>query len=218
LASSATKLLLIRHGETAWNAEGRIQGQLDVPLSANGIWQAQRLAARLASVDEGIDAVVASDLARAWLTARPLAEALGLTTRAEPRLRERAFGTFQGHTLEEIATRWPDAFSAWRARDPAWAMEQGEAAVSFIARVEAALADIACTYAGKTVAVFAHGGTLDVAYRRARTLRWDAPREHAMLNASINRLSMAAPPLTLTIVDWGDVAHLQAARDEIARV
>lgn len=205
-------LLLIRHGETAWNAEHRIQGSLDIPLSATGIWQAGRLAERLAA--ERIDAVFASDLSRAWLTAEPLAARLGLELRADVRLRERSFGVFEGHTLDEIAARWPAEFAAWRDRDPAWAMPAGESGASFIERVKAALHDIAREWAGATVAVVAHGGVLDVAYRTARALAWDAPREHVMANAAINRIAASAPPLALEILDWGDVAHLSEARDE----
>ncbi|GIL05626.1 MAG: histidine phosphatase family protein [Burkholderiaceae bacterium] len=205
-------LLLIRHGETAWNAEHRIQGSLDIPLSATGIWQAGRLAERLAA--ERIDAVYTSDLARAWLTAEPIAARHGVELRADIRLRERCFGVFEGHTLEEIAARWPAEFAAWRERDPAWAMPEGESGAGFIERVNAALHDIACAWAGATVAVIAHGGVLDVAYRTARALAWDAPREHVMANAAINRIAAAAPPLRLEIVDWGDVAHLSEARDE----
>ncbi len=205
-------LLLIRHGETAWNAEHRIQGSLDIPLSATGIWQAGRLAQRLAA--ERIDALYASDLARAWLTAEPVAARLGLELRADMRLRERCFGVFEGHTLEQIAARWPAEFAAWRERDPAWAMPAGESGAAFIERVNAALHDIARAWAGATVAVVAHGGVLDVAYRTARALAWDAPREHVMANAAINRIAAAAPPLRMEIVDWGDVAHLAQARDE----
>lgn len=205
-------LLLIRHGETAWNAEHRIQGSLDIPLSATGFWQAGRLADRLAA--ERIDAVYSSDQARAWLTALPLASRHGLEPRADARLRERSFGVFEGHTLDEIAARWPAEFAAWRERDPAWAMPDGESGAAFIERVNAALHDIACKWAGATVAVVAHGGVLDVAYRTARALAWDAPREHVMANAAINRIAAAAPPLRLEIVDWGDVAHLSEARDE----
>jgi probable phosphoglycerate mutase len=209
-----TTVLLIRHGETAWNAEHRIQGLLDVPLSATGVWQATRLAQRLAA--EPIDAIIASDLARAWLTAQPLAQRLGREPIAEPRVRERNFGSFQGHTVDEIAARWPDEFHAWRARDPAWAMPGGESGHQFIARVLEALHDVARAHAGRTVAVVTHGGVLDVVYRRARALSWDAPREHQMLNAAINRLSASAAPLRLTVLDWADSAHLDAVRDEIA--
>lgn len=212
-----TRLLLIRHGETAWNAEGRIQGQLDVPLSSTGMWQAGRLAERLlAPSAEPIDAVISSDLARAWLTARPLAEGLRLDVLPEPRLRERHFGRFEGYTVEDIATRWPDDFAQWRARDPAWPIPDGESAQQFIDRVLAALHDLTLAYRGRTIAVIAHGGVLDVAYRYARQLAWDALREHVMLNCSINRVAAFASPLQLSIEDWGDVAHLTDARDELA--
>lgn len=205
-------LLLIRHGETAWNAEHRIQGSLDIPLSSTGVWQAGRLAERLAA--ERIDAIYASDLARAWLTAEPIAARLGLELRADIRLRERCFGVFEGHTLDEIAARWPADFAAWRERDPAWAMPEGESGAAFIERVTAALRDIAREWTGATVAVVAHGGVLDVAYRTARALAWNAPRQHLMVNAAINRIAAVAPPLRMQIVDWGDVAHLSEARDE----
>jgi probable phosphoglycerate mutase len=211
---AAATLLLIRHGETAWNAAGRIQGQLDVPLSRAGIWQAGRLAQHLA--DEPIDAIVASDLARAWLTAQPLAQSRRIDVVADIGLRERHFGVFQGHTLDEVAAAWPAEFAAWRARDPDWAIPGGESGAQFIARVLAALESVARTHAGATVAVVAHGGVLDVAYRHARGLPWNAPREHAMVNAAVNRVAAAAPPLALQLLQWGDVRHLQAARDELA--
>lgn len=212
-----TTLLLIRHGETAWNAEGRIQGQLDVPLSSRGIWQAARLAERLAADDASIDAVIASDLARAMLTAQPLAAAIGREPIGEPLLRERHFGRFQGHTLDEIASHWPAEFHRWRDRDPAWTIPDGESGQAFIDRVLHGLAGAVAAHRGGTIAVVAHGGTLDVAYRAARALAWDAPREHVMLNASINRMRAdAGPPLALSIIDWGDVAHLGSARDELA--
>jgi len=208
-----TRLILIRHGETAWNAEHRVQGRLDVPLSATGVWQAEQLARVLA--DEPIDAVVASDLARAWLTAAPLAARLALAAQPHAGLRERSFGIFEGHTLDEVAARWPDHFAGWRARDVAWRMPEGESGTEFIARVLAALHEVVTSHRGATVAVVAHGGVLDAAYRAARGLAWDAPREHVMANAAINRVTATAPPLALAIESWGDVAHLEAARDEL---
>ena len=206
-------LLLIRHGETAWNAESRIQGQLDVPLSNAGIWQAGRLAQRLAA--ERIDAIVASDLARAWLTAQPIGQSRQLEPLPDTRLRERHFGIFEGHTLDEIAARWPAEFDAWRQRDPDWSIPGGESGAQFIARVLEALDEISHCHAGGTVAVVAHGGVLDVAYRHARGLAWNAPRQHLMVNAALNRVTAQAQPLRIELVEWGDVAHLATARDEL---
>lgn len=191
-----------------------------MPLSPRGIWQANRLADRAANervAGDRIDAVIASDLARAWLTGATLAHALQLQPVADARLRERHFGRFQGCTLDEIADRWPGDLARWRARDPAWPIPDGEAGDAFITRVLAALAELAAQWAGRTIAVVAHGGTLDVAYRHARGLPWDAPREHVMLNAAINRVrAQAAPALRLEIEHWGDAAHLAAPRDELA--
>jgi probable phosphoglycerate mutase len=212
---TTTRLLVIRHGETAWNAEHRIQGHLDIPLSAAGLHQAGRLAERLA--EESIAAIYSSELARAWLTAAPLAARHGLDIIAEPRLRERSFGVFEGLTLEEISTQHPEGFGRWRQRNPDWAIEGGESGRQLIDRVLQAVHDIVTRHSRQTVALVTHGGVLDVIYRVARGLSWDAPREHQMLNASINRLDAVAPPLALSIVGWSDVAHLMPARDESLR-
>lgn len=208
----ATTLLLVRHGETAWNAEHRIQGHLDIPLSPHGIRQAAQLAERLAN--EPIDAIYSSQLARAWLTAEAVAGRTGATLTAEARLCERCFGIFEGLTLDEIATRHPERFRQWRERDPRWAIEGGESGQQLIDRVLAALHEIVERHRGATVLVVSHGGVLDVVYRLARRLPWNAPREHQMLNASINRLRAEAPPLALSIIEWGDTGHLTRARDE----
>ena len=208
-----TQLLLIRHGETAWNAEHRIQGQLDIPLSPLGVLQSARLAECLAN--EPIDAVYSSGQSRAWLTAAPLAARLGLEVIAEPRLRERSFGIFEGLTLDEIAERYPPEFKKWRERDPAWRPEGGESGQQLIDRVLSAVSDIGIKHPSQTVVLVSHGGVLDVLYRVARLLEWHAPREHQMLNAAVNRLTTSAAPLLLSIERWGDVAHLQESRDEL---
>ena len=132
-----TKLVLIRHGETAWNAEHRIQGRLDIPLSPRGMLQSARLAECLAN--EPIEAVYSSGQSRAWLTAAPLAARLGLQIIAEPRLRERCFGIFEGLTLEEIAERHPAEFVKWRERDPEWRPDGGESGQQLIDRVMLAM-------------------------------------------------------------------------------
>jgi probable phosphoglycerate mutase len=178
------------------------------------MWQTGRLAQRLA--DEAIDAVIASDLARAWMTGAPLADARGLAMVPDPRLRERAFGIFEGKTLDEIASEHPQEFAAWRARDVHWRIPEGESGAEFIGRVLDAMQEIANAHLGRTVAVVTHGGVLDVVYRNARALSWDAPRDHLMLNASINRLQAHPEPLRLQIIEWADVAHLTDARDEPA--
>lgn len=211
-----TKLLLIRHGETAWNAEHRIQGKLDIPLSPLGMLQSARLADCLAN--EPIEAVYSSGQSRAWLTAAPLAARLGLQVIAEPRLRERSFGVFEGLTLDEIAAQYPAEFIKWRERDLEWRPEGGESGQQLIDRVMSAVTEIGARHRRQTVALVSHGGVLDVVYRAARLLQWHAPREHQMLNAAVNRLTVLASesaPISLSIDLWGDVAHLQESRDEL---
>ena len=211
-----TKLLLIRHGETAWNAEHRVQGTLDIPLSPLGMLQSARLADCLAN--ESIEAVYSSGQSRAWLTAAPVAARLGLQIIAEPRLRERSFGVFEGLTLDEIAARYPAEFIKWRERDPEWRPDGGESGQQLIDRVMSAVTEISARHKNQTVALVSHGGVLDVVYRAARLLQWHAPREHQMLNAAVNRLTVLASesaPMSLSIDVWGDVAHLQESRDEL---
>ncbi|HEX5476491.1 MAG TPA: histidine phosphatase family protein, partial [Burkholderiales bacterium] len=98
-----TRLCLVRHGETAWNAEGRVQGQLDIPLNAHGEGQARAVAQALAG--ERFDAIYASDLGRVRQTARPAAERLGLPVQLDTRLRERHYGIFQAITYAEAKKR-----------------------------------------------------------------------------------------------------------------
>jgi broad specificity phosphatase PhoE len=112
--SQATRVCLIRHGQTAWNAATRVQGHLDIGLDATGQAQAERLGAALA--DEGLDAIYSSDLARAYGTALAVARRLGLAVQTDTRLRERAFGRFEGQTHADIAQRWPEAAARWRQR------------------------------------------------------------------------------------------------------
>jgi probable phosphoglycerate mutase len=200
------RLLLIRHGETAWNAEGRIQGQLDTPLSSKGIWQAARLADRLDG--ERADTLLCSDLARARLTAEPLASALKLRPQVDPRLRERHFGCFQGFTMQEVMSRWPQEFMLWRSRDPAWRMDGGESGHQLIERVTDVLREIADGAFGRSVVAVAHGGVLDAAYRVARGLHWDAPRDHPIANCAVNRLLLNARPFRAQVDMWADTSHL----------
>jgi probable phosphoglycerate mutase len=113
---------------------------------------------------------------------------------------------------------WPSEFAAWRQRDPAWAIPEGESGTQFIGRVLEALDEITQRHAGGTVAVVAHGGVLDVAYRHARGLTWNAPRQHLMANAALNRVTARPKPLRMEVVLWGDITHLATARDELAGV
>jgi probable phosphoglycerate mutase len=123
LSGDARVLYVARHGETDWNAEGRMQGHTDVPLNAMGRAQAMVLAARLRG--EGIRTVGSSDLSRARVTAEIAARQLGLeVSLVDPRLRERSYGLFEGLTLDECRERYPEEWA--RAAGPCGTPPGGE--------------------------------------------------------------------------------------------
>lgn len=209
-----THLIVIRHGETAWNRERRLQGQLDIPLNDTGRAQARALAEVLAG--EPIDAVYTSDLSRAAQTAAPLAQALGLSARAEPRLRERCYGDLEGMTYAEVAQHRPEDFARWQARIPDYAPPGGESLREFHERAVDVALSLSRRHPGERIALVAHGGVLDCLYREATGMTLEAPREHELLNASINRLRCDS--VNLTMLQWADVSHLEALTlDEVDR-
>lgn len=201
----ATRIIAVRHGETAWNADSRMQGQIDIPLNATGRWQAQRLARALA--DEPLDAIYASDLSRAFDTAQTVAALTGNTVVADIGLRERAFGHFEGEIYTGIETRWPEQAARWRARDVEFAPDGGESLREFHARTVDAAARLAAAHAGGTVLLVAHGGVLDCLYRAATGIALDVIRTWQLGNASINRLLFSGQRLSL--VGWSDTRHLE---------
>lgn len=207
----ATRIVAIRHGETAWNVDTRIQGQLDIALNRTGHEQAQRLAAALA--DESLDAIYSSDLQRAMQTAQALADHSGLSIVADRGLRERGFGVFEGLTYAEVALRWPEQSERWRRRDPAFGPEGGEVLHAFYARCVDTLTRLATAHPGRTIAVVAHGGVMDCLYRAATRLELQSPRSWELGNASINRVLHSAQGFSL--VGWGDTLHLDGlTRDD----
>jgi probable phosphoglycerate mutase len=210
----ATRLIAVRHGETAWNVGTRIQGQLDIGLNATGEWQARRVGQALA--DEAIDVVYASDLTRAWNTALEIARPLGLQVRPEPRLRERAFGCFEGMSFAEIEQNLPDQARLWRERDPAFTPRGGESLLVFRDRITAVAAELAARHPGELVVLVAHGGVMDVLYRAATRQGLQAPRTWMLGNASINRLLWT--PEGLILVGWSDTTHLNDALNDDATV
>ena len=199
-----TRILAIRHGETAWNVDGRIQGQLDVPLNDLGRWQVHRLA--LAVADEDIAAIYSSDLLRALETAQAVSRGSGDPIVTDPGLRERGFGTFEGLSYTEINARWPEMGERWRRRDPSFGAPGGETLNDFYARSVATATRLAALHPGQTIALVSHGGVMDCLYRAATRVALDAPRSWQLGNAAINRLLYT--PQGFTLVGWSDTYHL----------
>ncbi len=150
-----TRILLIRHGRTDFNDEGRFQGQLDPPLNAQGWEQARQTAAQLRHL--GIQAIYSSDLQRARATAQALAEELGLPLNLDPRLREVHLGEWQGLLVEEVREREAHLFAQRRQNPASVAPPGGENAQQVQQRMLAALREIAARHPQGTVAVISHG-------------------------------------------------------------
>jgi probable phosphoglycerate mutase len=203
---NATRLIVIRHGETAWNVDTRIQGHTDIELNLTGVTQASQVAQALQ--DESIDAIYSSDLRRAWQTASTIAQAHAAPLRAESGLRERHFGEFEGKTYAELEANFPEDSLRWRRRDPEWAPPAGESLRSMRERVADAACRLAQQHLGEQIVLVAHGGVLDQLYRLATGQEIQAPRTWALGNAAINRLLWT--PDGFTLVGWADTRHLEA--------
>jgi broad specificity phosphatase PhoE len=175
-----TTLLLARHGETDWNRDGRWQGHSDTPLNDLGRRQAQALAGGL---DEPVDVVYSSDLARARETAQIVAARLGLEMRLDPRLRERGFGAWEGLTSAEIENRFAESLRRWRAGEGAGA-DDAEPFDDFADRIQAFLEEAVRMHPSETVLVIAHGGSIRVIHALATGL--DYVRDHRSIPAVAN--------------------------------
>jgi glucosyl-3-phosphoglycerate phosphatase len=167
-----TTLLLVRHGETDWNRDGRWQGHSDTQLNDAGREQARRVAGELGNVD----VIYSSDLARARETADIIAAQLGdLEVNVDRRLRERSFGAWEGRTASEIEAEFAEQHARWRAGNGAGA-DDAEPFDAFGDRVRHFLEDLLAKHPGETVLVVAHGGSIRVIHALASGL--DYVRDH----------------------------------------
>lgn len=208
-----TRIIAIRHGETPWNVDGRIQGHLDIALNDRGRWQAQQVAQALEG--ETPAALYSSDLRRAMETAQAIARRVRSAAIPEPRLRERSFGRYEGRTFVEVEHEAPEHALRWRRRDPDYAPPGGESLLSLRERIAGTVDDLAARAAGELIVLVAHGGVMDVLYRLATRQHLQAARTWQLPNAAINRL-LWSPGTGLTLVGWADTSHLEtAARDEL---
>lgn len=202
-----TRICIVRHGETDWNAERRIQGQTDIPLNANGYKQAFATARGLAK--EQFAALYSSDLQRARDTAAPAAQLLQLPLQPEPGLRERHYGDYQGLTQDEIKTR--EDYPRYISRDPHFAFGSGESLAAFSDRIKETINRLAQRHAGESIVLFAHGGVLDIVYRIATYRPLETARDFPIPNAALNWIEVGNPGWQL--LDWGAQAHLEGSME-----
>jgi probable phosphoglycerate mutase len=205
------KLLMIRHGETAWNAEGRVQGQTDVPLSDVGYAQARAVAAALSG--ERFAAIYSSDLLRARQTAGLAARAAGLAVRLDAGLRERHYGMFETLTYVEAKLRFPEDYARFRAKELDYDFRGGESLRGFYERTMRCLSSLAESHRDQSILVFTHGGVLEMAYRRAHGLGLATKRDFEIPNAALNRIEVSGDAWSVLV--WNERAHLEAALDDL---
>lgn len=206
-----TRLCLVRHGETAWNAEGRVQGQLDIPLNATGLRQARAVASALKG--EAFDAVYSSDLVRALQTAQPSADMVRKQVQLDPRLRERHYGVFQSITYAEAKGRFPEDYARFKAKDLDFDFETGESLRGFDERVLLFFRELLESRKGQNLLIFTHGGVLEIVYRHATGRGLTTPRDFEIPNAAINRIEFDLK--AWKILAWADVGHLWFTLDDL---
>lgn len=200
-----TRVIVVRHGQTEWNVQARIQGQGDSDLTDEGRAQADSLAERLSG--ERFDVLVSSDLGRAVATAQHIAGRCGKPVVLDARLRERCFGVGEGMTYDEVDRAYPGAFARIRNVDPDFVIPGGESRRLFHHRVCAAFDSIARAHEGRTVVVVTHGGVLATFFRHVHDIPLDVAHPIAITNASYNVLRHDGS--RWSIDTWSDSTHLE---------
>ena len=204
---SPARLILVRHGQSTWNREHRIQGQLDPPLSDEGRQQAALLGARLAG--RRFAGFYASDLKRAFETAEGIGARLGQAPEPNQSMREIYLGEWEGLRTDEIAGRFPEAWASW-VEEPDWdCVPGGEGAAAFDARVGSALEQVLTRHPHGDVLIVTHGGVIQVALHRVvgRPSRGLFPFK--IQNASISVIEKREGRMVIGSVN--DVGHLEPA-------
>jgi|KBSSwiStaDraftv2_1062776.scaffolds.fasta_scaffold676988_2 probable phosphoglycerate mutase len=201
---STTEFIVIRHGETAWNAQSRIQGHLDSPLNEEGLAQALLIGERLGH--ETFSALYSSDLGRALQTVQPIADRTAHEIVREPRLRERHLGVFQGLTGAQCEHDHPLEYARFKARDPDHVVPGGESVRQLFERVSGLFMDLARAHPDQRIVAVTHGGVLDALHRFAGNVPLERRRDFPIYNASLNIIAYEDGRWWIKL--WGDISHL----------
>lgn len=199
-------LLLIRHGETDWNNERRIQGHTDTPLNASGIAQAEKLAARLAS-EEKIDALYTSPLARARTSAEIIGRKLGLQPILDDRLIEKHLGEMEGMSFQEIEQQQPEIAQRWRESKEHFLLPGEETPQDLQKRIQSFLDEITPRHNGSRVVAVSHGGAINMLISTLMELDINRRWPFWFDNASISWMDLTGPHPRLRLLN--DTCHLR---------
>jgi alpha-ribazole phosphatase len=199
-----TKLILIRHGETVWNAEKKFQGHTDIALSDIGLQQASQLADRLAK--EKIAAVYSSDLNRAFVTAETVADRHGLPVSGLPSLREIKFGDWEGLTYTAIHEKWPSQLSGLFTSPAEIVIPGGESFYELKLRAAGAIAELVAKHQDETVVVVSHGGTIRTIFCSILDIHLNHLWEIRQDNTAVNIIEYYDGKALIALVN--DIHHL----------
>lgn len=205
-----TDFILVRHGETTWNLEGRRQGQSDSPLTPLGLAQARAIAERLA--DEPIDALYSSDLTRTLRTAEQIAAVSGLPVISDPRLREKSFGVIEGLRSSEVPARYPEVAARMAQHSPDYAPPGGESLAAAQTRVVSALEELVGRHTGGRLVIVSHGAVLGMFLRHALDVSLSARRSFTLENGSLSFVSYWPREAMWHITSLGEISHLRGVK------
>ena len=207
-------IFMVRHGETVWNVEGRIQGHSDIKLSEKGRQQAQALARRLSDVT--FDAAYCSDLSRTTETGQIILEGRSVPLQRTPELREYNKGVFEGLTAQEYKAKYPDLYEASLVNDLDFAPTGGETIRQASARMGAFIGGVQRQHPEGTTLIVGHGGSLRAAIVALLALPLEANWKFAM---GICALSVIATyPTNAVLHLYNDTSHLNGLTQEVCYV
>lgn len=205
---NTTRFCLVRHGETDWNAERRLQGHTDIDLNPCGIAQAAQMAKAIKAIDLQFDVLYTSDLQRAAKTANAIETLFNTKAIVDRDLRERHLGVLQGVSTAEAPQFDAELWKSHLSRDINEELRGGESIAQFAQRIHQALEKIRQQHLGKTVLLVSHGGALDMMYRLASKQALDAEKAVSVPNASLNWISHDGQ--SWRVDRWADTSHLDS--------
>jgi probable phosphoglycerate mutase len=204
------EIIIVRHGETVWNLEGRQQGHLDSPLTATGLQQAEALANRLSALP--FSKLYSSDLGRSWHTAEIIAAKTAHKIESEPRLRERHLGVLQGLTKTRMQEEFPADYLVYKSGAPEQRIREGQSLQEYFTSSVALAEELAARHEKETIVLVTHGGFLSSLFRHVLGLPLVAPRRFKLANGSFNLFGYQNGRWHLQI--WGDISHLRGLRSQ----
>lgn len=165
MGEKETRLYFVRHGETVWNREDKMQGLKDSPLTEKGIEHAKLLGEKLAKLPDTIDKLFTSDLGRAYDTSVFIGNAIDMKPEKDERLRERNMGIFEGYTWDYVREHYPDEFKKTVSEDSSYKIPEGESKNEYIEKINSFLDFISSEYEGKTILAVTHRGFINFVFR-----------------------------------------------------